>query len=83
MDLNRLVGHVQWTINAFDQNQALVLPNAGTLITPGGVAPFLGVLEDDPAVPPPITHIALMAVVLDHNHAADSSFAIDRLNLIR
>jgi hypothetical protein len=81
------VDHFRMAISAFSGDQKLPIPNSGTR-TDGvfsnagdGSAPWIGVLEDN-SNRPPITRIVISVTILDQNYKGDSSFAINKLNLV-
>jgi hypothetical protein len=81
------VSHFRIGISAFADAKKLPVPKAGTR-TDGvfsnagdGSAAWLGVLEDNPNRPA-LTRIVLSVTVLDSGYVGDSSFAINKLNLV-
>ena len=81
------VSHFRIGISAFAGTKKLPVPKSGTR-TDGvfsnagdGSAAWLGVLEDNPNRPA-LTRIVLSVTVLDSGYVGDSSFAINKLNLV-
>lgn len=81
------VDHFRMGISAFSGDQRLTIPGSGTRIDGifsndgDGSAPWIGVLENDPTARP-ITRIVVSITIVDQNYRGDSSFAINKLNLV-
>ena len=87
LNIKDRVSHFRMGISAFAGTRKLPVPKSGTR-TDGvssdagdGSAAWLGVLEDNPNRPA-LTRIVLSVTVLDAGYAGDSSFAINKLNLV-
>jgi hypothetical protein len=81
------VSHFRFGISAFAGTRKLPVPKSGTR-TDGvfsnagnGSAAWIGVLEDNPNRPA-LSRIVLSVTVLDSGYVGDSSFAINKLNLV-
>lgn len=81
------VAHFRLGISAFSGATRRPFPKRGTRTdcvfsnSGDGSAPWIGVLENNPARPA-ITRIVISVTVLDFDYAGDSSFAINKLKLV-